>query len=79
MKKDIINRIILSILLLFSGYLIGFVSSDCSSANQEIEYRIIGFNQLKEGSELEDELNKMGIDGWELIQVKNYMAIFKRK
>jgi DUF1365 family protein len=79
MKKDIINRIILSILLLFSGYLIGLVSSDCSSASHhEVEYRIIGLNHLSETSELEDELNKMGVDGWELVQFGKYMAIFKR-
>ena len=78
MKKDIINRIILSVLLLFSGYLIGFVSSDCPSASHEVEYKIIGLNHLSEGSELEDEFNKMGLDGWELVQFGKYMAIFKR-
>lgn len=79
MKKDIISRIILTIVLLFSGYLIGFVSSDCPSAgHHEVEYRIIALNHLSEGSELEEELNKMGVDGWELVQFGKYMAIFKR-
>jgi len=79
MRMDLMNRIILSILLLFSGYLIGFVSSDCSSAgHHEVEYRIIALNHLSEGSELEEELNKMGVDGWELVQFGKYMAIFKR-
>lgn len=29
-------------------------------------------------TDAEVELNKLGIDGWELIQILNYLAYFKR-
>ena len=29
--------------------------------------------------EMENELNKLGLEGWELIQWKNNMLIFKRE
>ncbi len=78
MKKNTINRIILSVLLLFLGYIMGSVSNDCSSASNEIEYRVIGINHFSETNELEDELNRMGAQGWKLIQFGKYMAIFQR-
>ena len=78
MKKNTKKIIILSILLLFLGYIMGSVSSTCSSANNAIEYKVIGFNHYSEANELEDELNRMGVEGWELVQVGKYMAILKR-
>ena len=78
MKIAIISRIIVSIVLLFSGFLVGFVSSDYSSAGNGVEYKIIGLNHLSEVSLLEDEFNKLGVEGWELVQFGKYSAIFKR-
>ena len=78
MKKQIITKIIIGLALLFIGYFAGVIAGDCSSADSAIEYRIMAFNHFAEGGELEEELNRMGAQGWELIQVKEYMAIFKR-
>ena len=78
MKAHTIRNIILSLAVLFIGYFAGVIASDCSSADNAIEYRIMSFNHFSEAGELEDELNRVGALGWELIQVKEYMAIFKR-
>lgn len=78
MEKHTVNNIIVSLVLLFFGYFLGVIASDCSSAGNEVEYRIMAFNHFSEAGELEDELNRMGSQRWELIQVKEYMAIFKR-
>ena len=78
MAKQIITKTIIGLAVLFIGYFAGVIASDCSSADHAIEYRIMAFNHFSEGGELEDELNRMGAQGWELIQVKEYMAIFKR-
>jgi len=78
MEKHIIVKIMIGLAVLFIGYFAGVIASDCSSADKVIEYRIIAFNHFSEGGELEDELNRIGAQGWELIQVKEYMAIFKR-
>jgi len=78
MGKQIITIISIGLVFLFIGYFVGVIASDCSSADSAIEYRIMAFNHFSEGGELEDELNRMGAQGWELIQVKEYMAIFKR-
>jgi hypothetical protein len=78
MKEHTSKKIIISLVVLFFGYFAGVIASDCSSADNAIEYRIMAFNHFSEAGELEDELNRMGSQGWELIQVKEYMAIFKR-
>ena len=78
MTKLTVKNIIIGLVVLFFGYFAGVIASDCSSADHAIEYRIMAFNHFSEGGELEDELNRMGAEGWELIQVKEYMAIFKR-
>jgi hypothetical protein len=78
MKEHTIKNIIVSLAVLFFGYFVGVIASDCSSADNAIEYRIMAFNHFSEAGELEDELNRVGAQGWELIQVKEYMAIFKR-
>jgi hypothetical protein len=78
MKEHTVKNIIVSLVVLFFGYFVGVIASDCSSADNAIEYRIMAFNHFSEAGELEDELNRIGAQGWELIQVKEYMAIFKR-
>jgi hypothetical protein len=78
MKEHVIRNILVSLVVLFFGYFAGVIASDCSSADNAIEYRIVAFNHFSEAGELEDELNRVGALGWELIQVKEYMAIFKR-
>lgn len=78
MKQYSIQGIVIGLVLLFCGYCGGVIARDCSSADHAIEYRIIAFNHFSEAGELEDELNRMGGQGWELVQVKEYMAIFKR-
>jgi len=78
MKEHVIRNILVSLVVLFFGYFAGVIASDCSSADNAIEYRIVAFNHFSEAGELEDELNRVGTLGWELIQVKEYMAIFKR-
>ena len=78
MRVQRINKIILAALLLLLGYIVGFVSSDCSTASNVLEYRIMGFDHFAEAEELEDELNRMGAQGWELIEFGKYMAVFKR-
>ena len=78
MERQIITNSIVGLVLLFTGYFVGVIASDCSSADNAIEYSIMAFNHFSEGGELEDELNRLGAQGWELIQVKEYMAIFKR-
>ena len=78
MKEHAIRNILVSLVVLFFGYFAGVIASDCSSADNAIEYRIVAFNHFSEAGELEDELNRVGALGWELIQVKEYMAIFKR-
>ena len=78
MKEHTVKNIIVGLAVLFFGYFVGVIASDCSSADNAIEYRIMAFNHFSEAGELEDELNRIGAQGWELIQVKEYMAIFKR-
>jgi hypothetical protein len=78
MAKQIVTKTIIGLAVLFTGYFAGVIAGDCSSADKVIEYRIMAFNHFAEGGELEEELNRMGAQGWELIQVKEYMAIFKR-
>ena len=78
MKEHSIKNIIVGLALLFLGYFVEVIASDCSSADNAIEYRIMAFNHFSEAGELEDELNRVGAQGWKLIQVKEYMAIFKR-
>ena len=78
MERQITTKTIIGLVLLFVGYFAGVIASDCSSADNAIEYRLMAFNHFSEAGELEDELNRLGDQGWELIQVKEYMAIFKR-
>ena len=78
MENRTFRNSIVGLVILFFGYFVGVMAGDCSSAHHTIEYRIMAFNHFSEADELEDELNKMGSQGWELTHVKEYMAIFKR-
>ena len=78
MNNHTIKNIIVGLAVLFLGYFVGVIASDCSSADKGIEYKIMAFNHFSEADELEEELNRVGAQGWKLIQVKEYMAIFKR-
>jgi len=78
MHKNVIRRVIFCVIVLFLGYIVGTFSSNCSSATKETEYKVIGVNHFSKIEKFEDELNKMGAQGWELVQFDNYIAIFKR-
>jgi hypothetical protein len=73
-----LTKILLVVLVLLVGYVVGFSSSSFSSANNVIEYKIIGFDHLAGGETLEMELNMMGTQGWDLVEFGDYMAVFKR-
>ena len=78
MYKNVISRIIFCVILLFLGYVLGTISSNCSSATKETEYKVIGVNHYSKLDKFEAELNNMGTQGWELVQFDKYIAIFKR-
>jgi len=78
MLRKIIQRIFFSVILLFLGYVVGTISSNCSSATKETEYKVIGVNHYSKLDKFEAELNSMGTQGWELVQFDKYIAIFKR-
>jgi len=78
MSKEILPRIIFAIVLLFLGYVVGTISSNCSSATKATEYKVIGVNHYSKLDKFEAELNNMGGQGWELVQFDKYIAIFKR-
>lgn len=73
-----LTKIFLVVVLLLVAYLVGFTSSSFSSASNVIEYKMIAFDHLAGGEELENELNMMGVQGWELVHIGDYMAVFKR-
>jgi len=73
-----LTKIFLVVILLLVAYLVGFTSSSFSSASNVIEYKMIAFDHLAGGGELENELNMMGAQGWELVHIGDYMAVFKR-
>ena len=78
MRKNFIQRVIFCVTLLFLGYIVGLVSSNCSSAAPKTEYVVKGINHFSKLDKFEDELNRMGAEGWELVQFDKYIAIFKR-
>lgn len=71
-------KIFLVVVLLLVGYVMGFTSSSFSSANNVIEYKVIRFDHFAGANELENELNKMGAQGWDLVNFGKYMAVLKR-
>jgi hypothetical protein len=71
-------KIFLVAVLLLVGYVIGFTSSSFSSANTVIEYKVIRFDHFAGSNELENELNRMGAKGWDLVNFGKYMAVLKR-
>ena len=73
-----LTKILLVVLVLLVGYVVGFSSSSFSSASNVIEYKIIAFDHLAGGEALEMELNMMGTQGWNLVYIGDYMAVFKR-
>lgn len=45
----------------------------------KVEYKVIEFGLVRGPVELEDELNKLGTEGWEMIDHTGTTAIFMRK
>jgi len=73
-----LTKILIVVVLLLVGYVVGFTSSSFSAASNVIEYKIIGFDHLAGGEALENKLNMMGAQGWDLVKFGDYMAVFKR-
>ena len=71
-------KIVLVVALLLVGYVVGFTSNSFSSANIVIEYKVIRFDHFAGGNALENELNRMGAQGWDLVNFGKYMAVLKR-
>ena len=94
MGNKYLRRIIVGIILLFLGYIGGIVSKNYSLAYNRPEYELISFEFLtfqktgdpqrraKQRTErlekIEAELDKMGVDGWELHSFWGDVAIFER-
>ena len=78
MNSRNITKTLLVIIVLLVGYVVGFTSSSFSSASNVMEYKIIAFDHLAGGEALEMELNTMGAQGWNLVHIGDYMAVFKR-
>ena len=94
MSKRTVLRILLVLLLLSFGYIMGEVSENYSQAYNRPEYELISFDpiridktgdpqrrarQITEQLELaEEQLDKMGSEGWELHSFWGNVAIFER-
>jgi hypothetical protein len=94
MSKRTVLRILLVILLLSFGYIMGAVSKNYSLAYNRPEYELISFDpirldktgdpqrrarQITDRLELaEEQLDKMGSEGWELHSFWGNVAIFER-
>ena len=71
-------KIVLVVVFLLVGYVVGFTTNSFSSANNVIEYKVIGFDHFAGRNGLENELNRMGAQGWDLVNFGKYMAVLKR-
>ena len=78
MKGRQLTKILIVVLLFLVGYVVGFTSNSFSAASNVIEYKIIGFDHLAVGEALENKLNMMGAQGWDLVNFGDYMSVFKR-
>jgi len=94
MGNKYLQRIIVGIILLFLGYIVGVASKNHLLAYNKPEYELISFDfvsfqktgdpqrrakQLAERLErVEEKLDKMGVEGWELHSFWNNIAIFER-
>ena len=94
MSKRTVLRILVVLMLLAFGYIIGLASKNYSQAYNRPEYELISFDpiridktgdpqrrtrQITEQLELaEEQLDKMGSDGWELHSFWGNVAIFER-
>ena len=94
MGNKYVQRVIVGIILLFIGYVVGVVSKNNLLAYNRAEYELKNFDfvtlqktgdpqrrakQLAERLEkVEEELDKMGIEGWELHSFWGNVAIFER-
>ena len=78
MKARQLIKIFLIAVLLLGGYVMGFTSSSFSSANNVIEYKVMRFDHFAGRNELENELNRLGAQGWNLVNFGKYMAVLKR-
>jgi hypothetical protein len=94
MNNKTLQRIIVGIILLFLGYIVGVVSKNYSLAYNRPEYELVSFDfvtfektgdpqrrakQLAERLErVEENMDKMGVEGWELHSFWGNVAIFER-
>ena len=94
MNRRTVQRILVVLMLLLFGYIIGAVSKNYSLAYNRPEYELISFDPIKidktgdpqrrarqiaEQLELaEEQLDKMGSEGWELHSFWGNVAIFER-
>jgi hypothetical protein len=78
--QKIIWRLVFCGVLLFTGYTFGLASKNPLSAEQKkVEYKVLGVKQLLKLETFEAKLNKIGLQGWELVQFDKSIAIFKRQ
>jgi hypothetical protein len=78
MKKNILLTISLVLAALFLGQLITSVKNTSAQTVVKVEYRII---QLRGNSidQIQGEFNKMGAEGWQLVEWgRQPTAVFKR-
>jgi hypothetical protein len=94
MNRKTVGRIILGSTLLFLGYVAGILSNNHSLAYNRPEYELIRFEAIryaqtgdpqrrakqvaKRLDEVEEKIDKMGYEGWELHSFWGNVAIFER-
>ena len=78
MNVSQLMKIALVVVFLLVGYVVGFTSNSFPSANSVIEYKVIRFDHFAGKNELENELNRMGAQSWDLVNFGKYLAVLKR-
>jgi len=94
MNKKTVQRTIVLIIVLFLGYIGGVVSKNHSMAYNRPEYELVNFEfstfektgdpqrRAKQRAErlemIEEKIDKMGVEGWELHSFWGDVAIFER-
>jgi hypothetical protein len=94
MNRRTVQKIFVVLMLLTFGYIIGAVSKNYSLAYNRPEYELISFDPIKidktgdpqrrarqiveQLEQAEEQLDKMGSEGWELHSFWGNVAIFER-
>ena len=79
MSKKTKQTIIFCLALLFLACFLGTVTKGYATANKKVEYKVITLSaEMLIGGALQVEFNNHGKEGWELVQVLQTIAIFKR-